>query len=406
MKNKTLNQRLNDKGNENGEKTYEILNDFLTEKNQSIGFLSKFRILKKLFYKKQNNVQEEVYNNLENIFNKTYSIDFLKIFYLLSINNQTRMYMQENMQTVLKRILSTNSSQGIINNMQTVFNIVEEIYGKEFSEENKIAFVNNNIDTILDNIDKENMLEHVQSIIGISSKVDTKINKTIEYNKNAVVDGIIRKMKQEYVDVKELGPVIKEYDNFVSSIIEKCIKSEHVRWIDIKKVIKDSKHKDIYYIGSKVLRIGGVRHKKEIPNTTRLLQPIESYSLLSKGEPYATVEILDRVDRLEKSDLEGQGIYDGYGEDMYQLYKELRNSNIIWIDAPHSLGYRKGKEKIRENMMIIDSDSLYNLSDSEHLSKRKRSDLSMQFEIRWNSERNEKLAKLHRTTEVEKEENV
>ena len=403
MKNKTLKDRLDDENNINGEKTLDILNDFLMEKSQAIGFLSRFRFFKQIFFKKQENAKDEVFKNIENIFNKTFSTDLI---YFLATNKETSQYMQENIQQVLGRILSTESAKSMADNTQKVFSVIEKIYGKDFAEENKRIFISNNIDAILNHIDKENMLEHIQPLLGISNKTDIKINNAIEDNKSVIAGGMIRRMKQEIKDSKELSPVIKEYEDDVCAIIEKYMKLEHVRWIDIKEIAKDSKHKDIYYIGSQALRTGGIKHKKEIPNTARLLQPIESYSLLSRGEPYATVEILDRVDRLEKSDLEGKGIYDGYGEDMYQLYKELRNSNILWVDAPHSLGYKKGAEKSRENMMILDSDSLYNLSDSEHLSKKRRSDLSMEFEIRWNSERNAKLAKLHRTEEVEKEENI
>lgn len=394
MNEKTFLKELNREKSEEKKSTRDVLLEFLNSENQSIGFLSKFRILKKLFSKKERAKQEVIKDNLDIILRNAGSDELLSIIDVLAKNNETRDFVKDNIQQILKHVLDINSHY-IFSRENDLCKNLEQIYGQEFANESKKVFIENNIDIILSKINKSYLLESTQNLIGISNKIDTKINKTIELNKKNVIGHIIRSMKQEHTDAKEIEHVVNQYTDDVLQIIEDCMKSEHIRWIDIEKVTKEARHKDIYRIGSKVLRIGGIWNKKELPVTTRILQPIESHELLNRGIPYATIEITDTADRLDKSEFEGKGIYDGYGEDMYQLYKELRNSNIIWIDAPHSLGFKKGAEKTLQNMMILDSDSLYNSEDTENLKRRQLSNHSKIFEDRWKREREEKLAKLN-----------
>lgn len=392
MNEKTFIKKINSEENPKEEQIDEILKSFLSEENHSIGFVSKFRIFKKIFFKEVSSKKDVIEKHFDTILKRTPSDKILDIFNVLALNIETRELVKGKTQYILEQFLNSSSYLSRREDRNKLFKTIGNIFGQEFADESKKTFIENNIDKIISIIDKSTLLENAQDLIGVSNKTDIKINKAIEDNKYAIFGEIIRRMKQDCIDPKELNPVIKSYGNFVGSVIEKCMKAENVRWIDIKKIVKDPRHKDIYYIGSKTLRIGGIK-QKNIPNTNRLLKPIESYSLISKGEPYAAVEILDRVDRPEKEDLEN----DSFREMMYQLYKELRNSDIMWIDAPHSLGFKKGAEKTLQNMIILDADSIYDSEDMENLKKHQSqwSEYSLSFETRWKREREEKLAKLN-----------
>ena len=395
MRNKTFLKRLNSEENKNGEQTYDVLNSYINEQEKSLGKSSKFRIIKQLFFKQEEPVQEFIMKNMDNILKKTNPGDLLRIFATLAMSDITKDYMRDNLQLILEKTLSTKCARTLVYDMPDVFRTIGELYKPDFEIESRRKFINENIDTILNTIDKTNIFDHIHNLTGISNSVNTKINKFIEDYEEFIIEDIIKKMKQDVIVTKDLPEVVDENKKVVSDMIKKYMQSEHVRWIDVKKIPKSGRHKDIYIIGTKVLRIGGIRAKKEIPFSARVLKPVESKQLMHRGLPYGTIEVTEQVDRFERSDLEGHGIYDCHGEEIYQLYKELRNANIVWIDAPHSLGFRRGKEKNLQNMIILDTDSLYNSEDTENLKKRQWSKYSEQFEERWKREREEKLAKLH-----------
>ena len=403
MRNNTFLERLNDKKkNKNGEQTCNILNEYLKDQDKSIGMLSKFRLLRRLFFKQEESKKEFISENIDNILNKTSPSDFLKVLEELATNEETKDYLKNNLQLILTKTLSTNNARTLINDMPDIFNTIGSLYGTDFDEiKNRRMFIINNIDTIIYKIDKTSLLDHVQNFVGISNSIDVKINKMMDDYKDLIAEEMIRHMKQDVIDVRILSDEIEENKKMVLDMLKKYMNSENVRWIDIKKTTKKGRHKDIYQIGRKVLRIGGIKAKKEIPYSPRVLKPIETKQLVHGETPIGTIEITDAVDRFERTDLEGHGIYDGHGEEIYQLYKELRNANIVWIDAPHSLGFKRGAEKNQQNMIILDTDSLYNSEDTENLKKKPWSDYSKQFEERWKRERAEKLAKLHGTYNTE-----
>ena len=405
MRNNTFLKRLNDdEENKKGEQTYILLKEYLENQDKSIGILSKFRFIKQLFFKQEESKKDFISKNIDNILNRTNSNDYLTVLATLAMNDETKEYFRDNLQSILTKTLSTNNAKRLIHEMPDVFNTIGKIYGIDFDEmESRRTFITDNIDSILNTLlmEKISLFDHVQNFVGISNSIDTKINKMMEDNKVIIAEEMIRQMKQDIVDARNLSDEIEENKKTVLDTLKEYMSSENVRWIDIKKITKSGRHKDIYQIGRKVLRIGGIKAKKEIPYSPRVLKPIETKQLVHGETPIGTIEITDAVDRFERTDLEGHGIYDGHGEEIYQLYKELRNANIVWIDAPHSLGFKRGAEKNQQNMIILDADSLYNSEDTENLRKKSWSDYSKQFEERWKRERAEKLAKLHCTHNTE-----
>ena len=83
---------------------------------------------------------------------------------------------------------------------------------------------------------------------------------------------------------------------------------------------------NIYKIGNKILKVGAPRGEFKIPNHRRILQPIVRKSFKDEnGDSLACVEITQRVDTDIQESINK--------EDVYEVWKELRDAGIIWTDA-------------------------------------------------------------------------
>ena len=111
------------------------------------------------------------------------------------------------------------------------------------------------------------------------------------------------------------------------------MESQEVGYSDIEKTGKGG-FSLVYAIGDQVLKIGKPRGKFQIPNHKRILQPFYRGNFANdKGEDFACIEISDKIETLDES----QGI------DLYEIYKELRESGIVWSDIKlKNLGRLKG----------------------------------------------------------------
>ncbi len=97
-----------------------------------------------------------------------------------------------------------------------------------------------------------------------------------------------------------------------------------------------------YQIGNKVLKLGMDHHKFSIPrNNRRFLQPIVRSEQILNGDRASYIEITELCDMTKPAS----------GEDVYKVYKELRDQGIIWGDAkPNNLG-----RLIKPNKRYLDS---------------------------------------------------
>jgi len=114
----------------------------------------------------------------------------------------------------------------------------------------------------------------------------------------------------------------KEYSETLLIMFEELLKSENKRWIDVEKVGKGF-YSDVYSIGDKIIKIGIPRGTHKMPNHRRILQPLIRTNLLNKeNKEIGCIEVTERtiIKQCNQNEL-------------YEIYKELREDGIIWTDV-------------------------------------------------------------------------
>lgn len=115
------------------------------------------------------------------------------------------------------------------------------------------------------------------------------------------------------------------YD-FLKTVIEEVAKNEDKKVTDVKEAGRGQYSKG-FQIGEKVIKFGVDRGAEIIPYHRRILQPIIRRPVYnSEGtRPLFYIEIQEKVKDWEETEIED--------EDVYQVYKELREDGILWVDA-------------------------------------------------------------------------
>lgn len=196
-------------------------------------------------------------------------------------------------------------------------------------------------------------------------------------------------------------------------MVEELLESEKVRLVDIDYCDSGSSSY-VFQIGDKVLKIGSLRNTYKIPNHPRILQPLTRIELLQddgENTPFACIEIMERVDSVNPGDF--------LEEEMYKIYKELRDAGIIWTDPrlanlgrlrkdninilngeeldvePKSVGFINGKNKRvlkKGDIVILDTDYIYMQDDPNIYWPNSQYNI---FEKSWQRERQAELGKEH-----------
>ena len=107
----------------------------------------------------------------------------------------------------------------------------------------------------------------------------------------------------------------------IEQIINELLKHEGKQKEDIIKIAEGG-YSSVYKIGSKIIKIGEEPQTYKLPkDSKRFLRPLIRRKIETKGK-MINIEITEAVDT--------EGITD---EDVYKIYKELREEGIIWTDA-------------------------------------------------------------------------
>lgn len=156
----------------------------------------------------------------------------------------------------------------------------------------------------------------------LDSRFYNDLNEKITNNKQEYIKGNLLKKEIRGID-KE-----KDLDNLTSIttlMIDELLEEEHKNYVDIS--FSEGKYSLVFIIGDKVLSIGD-RKEYDIPNHRRILQPLirpNISSLTSSTDSLYTtmIDVSERVDT--ESEISE--------EELYLVYKELRDSNILWTDV-------------------------------------------------------------------------
>lgn len=256
----------------------------------------------------------------------------------------------------------------------------------------------NNIDCIINHSIKLLDLKYMLNQYEVSNDKIDLINKKIRNNKNLVSEEIL----STAVGTKDLkDDIIKES---ISIIIDELKNNENINYEDICILSKNGAYSVVYQIGDKVFKIGRRREVFVKRNNKRFLQPLYREEILDKDnvDYLFCVEITEVVDTKNITK-----------EDVYFIYKELRDCGLVWTDCKEenigrllkdnkiyfkgidkvdksAVGYNNDNEEMLKegDLVIIDNDYIYDEEEYFKNNYLAPSEYFYEFEQRYRAEHN------------------
>lgn len=237
-----------------------------------------------------------------------------------------------------------------------------------------IEYKGNNKEIIYDNlslfIENSQNLYVLMNFVKDNPKAFSQVKDYIDNNEEKAMDSILR----------EISHYLKLSDSTIKEIIKLMIldvvKNENVKFSDITFV--SGGFSIVLLIGSKVIKLGD-RASKKIPNNPYIIAPLLRRNFESNGE-HCFIEVTERVDTNKRVSR----------EELYQLFKKLRDLKLVWTDVkPINVGRltkeniihwrdninppeemlgldsKRGKTILKEgDLVILDADFIYDENDS------------------------------------------
>ncbi|MBR2997915.1 MAG: hypothetical protein IKF37_02425 [Bacilli bacterium] len=174
------------------------------------------------------------------------------------------------------------------------------------------------IETIIENDELEYILNNFEEI----SKYDFESKEPIFKYINDNIDRINKERLQSIKYIFVFQMLERKYEledkdiNKVKDLIETTAENENLTIFNIKKINYGS-YSSIYKLGSKIIKIGCKRAINNIVDNNRILLPDKLIKVKSN-----IIEITDYID----------GKSDFSKDEVYKIYKELREQGIVWLD--------------------------------------------------------------------------
>ncbi len=181
--------------------------------------------------------------------------------------------------------------------------------------------------------------------------VYNKLNNKINSNKREYLEGILSKRvftNIHFIDNKYLGDL---YDVFIK-VFEELLENQNLNLVDISYP-EFGASTAAFIVGDKVLKIGSKRITYKIPYHPRILQPLIRVNL-ENFIPRSTTDLLPVV--IEVSEKVDTNCYISEDE-IYEVYKELRNDGIIWTDV----SFENVGRLLKENKRWYNKNLAYNI---------------------------------------------
>ena len=259
-----------------------------------------------------------------------------------------------------------------------------------------IKYKGNNKQLIFENIDE--YLKGSQNLYDLMKFVqedDVILQKVKEYINNHEEQAI----NSVFTETKDL---VKIKDDVIRDVITMVIKEvkehETVNYADFK--YKAGGFSRVLIAGNKVIKIGN-RINTKFPNNPYILAPLMRKDLKTDKDS-VFVEVTERVDTNELPSK----------EDLYQLYKKLRELGLVWTDIKaqnvgklihdNEIHWNKnleptdktlefdssrGEEKLKKgDWVILDADFIYDEND-KNINYANNDELRREFELRYKKEK-------------------
>lgn len=404
MREKKFLRKLNKKENKDSSSTYALVMELINSSdNKPVPNNIFNRLISKV--RRGKSYEKIISENFKHIFSKTHSSYKSSLLDLLMNDKRLENIIQDNFLYIIKAL-----------NQEETY--VIKSFLRRYTEDDKgKEFLTKNVNDILSNINIDHLFNAVQSIKGISQSMDNILNEALESSKHDIVLSILNestKYRQvEIIDNK--SEILGRYVDTLEIMINELLESEGKRMIDINE-IRGGSYSSIFEIGSKVLKVGGVRETYDIPNHRRILQPLTRINFMEEEteRTVACVEIANNIERNHNQETEDEEL-------LYSIWRELREDGIVWTDIksanigklrtsniptlnnekmyvnPESIGFDeepKGTVLEAGEWVIIDTDFIYLQGDLDM----KTSSLSRFFKKRYQQEQQAKVAKKHGNT--------
>lgn len=302
----------------------------------------------------------------------------------LSSNSYARLYsMMTNAQrnNLLEQLLSNNIN---IN------------YSKFLPYNDTITFIKNNIDIIYTHggniIDIKRLME-----LKREDKFVSKINAYIDNNPYIMVNSIIDILKTKILNNKKIN--FNKYRSFIFLLLDEISKNESTS-ISSTEFIGTGGYSAVFAIKTKVIKIGIERKTPHFPNNPYILKPLLRKTITIDNIPIF-FEVIEKVDT---------NINDITKEEIYKLYKNIREIGLIWTDvkidnvgrlikdnkiywyenitpSDETLEFTKtiGNYQLKKGeLIVLDGDYIYN--ENDHNINSKMSNLQTEFEKTYQKE--------------------
>ena len=265
-----------------------------------------------------------------------------------------------------------------------------------------IEYKGNNKQIIYDHI--SSLLPHEQKLYDFMNfakenpTVFSKIKEYIDHHPDQAIHSLLFKIRVlKSMDDPALEDVIR-------LLILDIMRNEKVNFSDI--TFSEGGYSNVFFIGDKVVKIGN-RETKRFPNNPYIVAPLLRKELKSNGRS-CFIEVTERVDTSTPANK----------EELYQLYKKLRDLGLIWTDIKNQNVGRLRKENIihwNENLnpslevltfssergnstlkagdfVILDADFIFD-EKAHHIDYANRRNINNEFEKRYEQEKKEETAK-------------
>ena len=257
-------------------------------------------------------------NNKPNKFDNFIDSSILKTISTMNVSRLDRL--NEENQKIFLNILAENKCNIPYSGIMYKGNSKQVIY------DNLLLFTENSQNLY-------SLMKFVKDNPSAYSKVKDYIDNNPEKAVNSIFCEINKRVKIEDTTLKEV----------VKLIILDVLENENVKLSDI--TYNGGGLSSVLLIGNKVIKIGD-RATKSFPNNPYIISPLLRKKLEFNGV-FCFVEVTERVDTSKKASK----------EELYQLFKKLRNLNLVWTDIKEDNVGRLKKENIihwRQNLNPTD----------------------------------------------------
>lgn len=219
-----------------------------------------------------------------------------------------------------------------------------------------------NFDNIISNNIKD--LYELKKQGTLNKETSTKISKIVQNNEeylNNTIEDILKEIYGEKFNNKDFKVGI----DTIKIIIKELCQNENKTYGDIEYLGKGT-FSYVLAVGDKVLKIGIKRYTDSFPNNPYIITPLLRESIKINKENKIFLEVTERVDT--KTEVTT--------EELYQLYKKIRDLGLVWTDvAKRNVGRLKKDNIVHWNTPLYPTDEALELKKYINASQLKKGEL-------------------------------